>query len=338
MVLDELSKRYFKLATKNKKSESPSRITCNCVVCGDKKNRLSLSAVNDEVGVCRCFNAGCTLNDNALPLPAFLKLVDNTLYERYRREKFNRTLGKDAGLNNLLKEEKSNLNNLLEGNPKKEKQKEKQLDIDIPSIFQGLIKLTDSQRAVEYVKGRGISEDIYKNWYFSREKFINILDKNYFVLNSIFIPIIQNNKLSGFYTRGIEEKRFSTILFPNKEKYWSNDFRLGSEQYYIFEGIFDALSSGLDHVIAMLSADLSDDVLFDLIDPVFVLDNDETGKLKALKYVQEGFKVFIWPNDIYEKDMNELLRRMPREDIRNMIEGNIFKGFDAQIKLKMKRI
>lgn len=337
MVLDELSKRYFKLATKNKKSESPSRITCNCVVCEDKKNRLSLSAVNDEVGVCRCFNAGCTLNDNALPLPAFLKLVDNTLYERYRREKFNRTLGKDASLNGLLKEEKSDLNNLLEDKPK-EKKEEKKLDIDIPSIFQGLINLTDSQKAIEYVKGRGISEDIYKNWYFSKEKFINILDKNYFVLNSIFIPIIQNNKLSGFYTRGIEEKRFSTILFPNKEKYWSNDFKLEGSQYYIFEGIFDALSSGLEHVIAMLSADLSDDVISDLVDPVFVLDNDETGKLKSLKYVQEGFKVFIWPKDIYEKDMNELLKRMSREDIKDMIESNIFKGFDAQIKLKMKRI
>ena len=144
--------------------------------------------------------------------------------------------------------------------------------------------------------------------------------------------------MAGFYTRSIEEKRFSTILFPNKEKYWCSDREICEDRYFIFEGIFDALSSGLDKVIAMLSADLSSEVLCNLNDPVFVLDNDETGRMKALKYVQEGYKVFIWPDDIYEKDMNEVLKSKDREEIRQMILDNIYSGFEAQIKLKMKRV
>lgn len=332
MVLDELSKKYFKLAVKNKKSESPNRIVCNCVMCGDKKNRLSLSAVDDDVGVCRCFNAGCTLNDQALPLPMFLKLIDNSLYERYRREKFNKILGKEKDLNSLL------------GNKTKEKNKKiikKSFPISsekIMEIFSGLERLESIESAVKYVENRGISKEIYENWYFSPNKFIKIFDKSYYVEDFIFIPIIQNNKLSGFYTRSIREKRFSTILFPNKEKFWSSDFILNKEnQYYIFEGIFDALSTGLEHIIAMLSADLSNEILEEVKNPIFVLDNDETGVLKSLRYVESGYSVFVWPNDIYEKDMNELLRRKSRKDIKSMIEDNIFSGMDAQIRLKIKK-
>jgi len=333
MVLDELSRKYFKLAIRDKKSESPSRVVANCILCGDKKHRLSLSAVNDETGVCRCFNAGCQLNDQALPLPAFLKVVDSTLYERYRREKFNRNLGKTTDLNGLLDTPK-----VTQEEPKEIKKPEKELNINIPEIFQGLVSILESPEAISYVEGRGVSKDIYRNWYFSYQKFINILDKPYFVLNSIFIPIIQKDKLSGFYTRSIEEKRFSTILFPNKEKYWSSSFKLDDEQYYIFEGIFDALSSGLDNVIAMLSADLSEEVLEVLNSPIFVLDNDATGVQKSIKYVNDGYRVFIWPDNIYEKDMNELLKRMNKDSIRQMITSNIFSGLDATIKLKMKRL
>jgi len=333
VVLDELSKKYFKLATKNKKSESPSRITCNCIMCGDKKNRLSLSAVNDEVGVCRCFNAGCVLNDHALPFPAFLKLANVTLYERYRREKFNKNLNSNDNLNSLL------------GDKKDEKTKKaepiKEENINLPDAFGKLVLLKEVPKAREYVENRCVSEEIYKNWYFSKEAFISVLDKKYFVLNYLFIPIIQNNKLSGFYTRSIEEKRFSTILFPNREKFWSSDSILTKEHtYYIFEGIFDALSSGFEHVIAMLSADLSEEVLEKIEKPIFVFDNDETGRNKSIKEVENNNRVFIWPKEWDDfKDMNEALcSGISREDIQKTINSNISEGMIAIVKLKSKKI
>ena len=327
MILDELSKKYFKLTIKNKKKETPSNISADCILCGDKRGRLNLGAVKDPIGVCRCFNAGCPLNDNALPLPAYLKLVDSNLYMQYRKEKFNRDIGREEDLNHLLESSE----------PKVEKKKEPEENIDFKKVFPTLTKLTNSNEAIAYVRKRGISEDIYENWYFSRQKFIEVFNKKYYVYNFIFIPIYQNNKLAGFYTRSIYEKRFSTILFPNKEKYWSSDKILNNNRYYIFEGIFDALSSGLDHTIAMLSADLSDEILEQIEDPIFILDNDKTGRMKSIKYLNQGYKVFIWPNGIYEKDINELLNRMSIKEIKQMILNNIDSGFNAVMKVKMKR-
>lgn len=205
----------------------------------------------------------------------------------------------------------------------------------VPELFtKQLLPCRAVPEAVAYIENRGLT--VGDNWLFSKEKFIKIFDKPYYVLNFIFIPLFQNGKLRGFYTRSIEEKRFSTIVFPKGEKYWASETIDETKPCYIFEGIFDAMSSGLDNVCAMLSADLPEEFLDDLVDPIFCFDNDATGIKKALKYNKLGYKTFIWGN-IKEKDMNERLQSTSIEANRHMIENNIFKGMGALMKLKMFR-
>lgn len=87
----------------------------------------------------------------------------------------------------------------------------------------------------------------------------------------------------------------------------------------------------------MLSADLSTEVLERINNPIFILDNDETGRKKSLDYIKRGYRVFIWPDNIFEKDMNELLKRISKNEIKELILNNIFSGLEAELKIKMKR-
>jgi hypothetical protein len=362
MILNQLTVKYAKLALQGSsiKKDSPEQITANCPMCGDKRHRFSVSAVKDDVGVVGCFNAGCIL-ENGMPFPAFLKIHDESLYNQYRREKFDSNLGvlkpdeKPADLNHLLKIAKKTQDKQQSQKTKNQEIKKPKRgilgNINLPKVFENLEKLPDIPEAVQYLEKRKIPEEIYKHYFFSKDKFINVLDKTYFVENYIFIPIIQENKLKGFYTRSISEKRFSTILFPNADKYWCSDFKIQQGvRYYIFEGIFDAISSGLDRTIAMLSADLSDEVLEELENPlpVFVFDNDKTGVKKAIEILEKGYEVFVWPNEWSEfKDINEVLQKYietfkniedTQKYIKQVIENNIKSGINAEIMLKMKNL
>ena len=336
MTLNQLTIKYTKLVLNGSsiKKDTTEQITANCPICGDRKHRFSVSAVKDDIGVAGCFNAGCSL-ENGLPFPAFLKMINESMYQQYRKEKFNSDLGITT------KDKPGNLNHLL-NIAKKEPKKEEPIlgNIKLPEIFGCLKKITDVPEAVKYIENRSITEELYQHWYFSEEKFIKVLDKTYFVENYIFIPIIQRNKLKGFYTRSIKEKRFSTILFPSADKYWSSEPDVEGEDFYIFEGIFDALSSGLEKVISMLGADLTDEILEDLNDPVFVFDNDKTGRKKSLSCVEKGYKVFVWPNEWESfKDMNEIkCLGVSEEEIKNTILNNIQGGFEAKIKLNLRKL
>ena len=87
----------------------------------------------------------------------------------------------------------------------------------------------------------------------------------------------------------------------------------------------------------MLGADLPQHILKKITQPIFCFDNDTTGNLKSIKYIENGYKVFIWPDDIKEKDLNELVIKGKSDFfIRNMINSNVYQGTEALIKLRLK--
>ena len=345
MNLSPISKKYFKLAVGIIKKETAKAITCDCPLCGDTKGRLSLTAVNDEDGVCGCFNAGCELSDQPLPLSKALELINPNLVPQYKNERFKTSiqeLKESRNLNDIL-----NTINTGSTRPKKVEAKpiltegrvktSPRSELVIPDMFLNMLQYAkDVPQAVDYIEGRKLK--VEDDWLFSKEKFVTIFEKSYFVDHFLFIPLWQNGKLRGFYTRSILEKRFSTITFPRGLKYWaSKDFN-PNETCYIFEGIMDAKSSGLENCAAMLSADLPEEFIEELVDPVFCFDNDVTGKLKALKYNKMGYKTFVWP-ETEEKDLNEILKVTGSiEANKRMIEANIYSGLKAQILLNLSNI
>ena len=333
MNLSLLSKKYFKLAVKNIKRETPNKITCNCPLCGDKRGRLSITAVKDENGVVGCFNAGCIFAETPMPFVKALDYLAPDLTHLYKQEKFKNNI--DFLKNDLNKNSinENSLNDLLERVKSKEKVIKETKIFSVPEKFLKIFKeLKSSKKGVEYLNKRKI--EIQDDWLFSEKNFVEFEDKKYYVKNAIVIPLWQAGKIKGFYTRSIEEKRFSTIILKGGEKLWISKNFNNNKTVYIFESIFDALSSGLDNVIAMLGADI-DNVFLEKLDVVFVFDNDETGYKKTFKFLK-NHKCFVWPANIYDKDINKLLETKTKEEIKDIILNNIFKGLEGIIRLNLR--
>lgn len=204
-----------------------------------------------------------------------------------------------------------------------------------------------NKQIAEYLKSRGFDKEILQYHLFRGVQFylsegnVKLGDKNVNLKNFIIIPLLENNKWYGFYSRSLVSKTFYTYLPEQNTGYriW-NWFNVNKkDKVYIFEAIFNAMSTTFQS-IACLGSDINDAQLKQLSHPIFVFDNDRTGVEKALKYANKGYSVFVWPDEIKTKDIsdvNDLLREgWCVEDIDNLITNNIFSGVLAITKLTLK--
>ncbi len=328
-MIREVDRRYFKLAVGKIKKDSDNDISCSCPACGETRNRLHLYDSGNGDALVFCYNSGCELNDSAAPLGKFLDVIESPYLSGYKRE----TLGvavdqikNEISMGDILKKIKTKTDPDFDLEPAKTN------ELEIP--LHHFDKASSNQDAVEYLKIRGINE-IPDNWYFSTDEFFTHNKKTMYVKDYLIIPILnKHNKIKGFYSRSIREKRFSTYLLDT-EKVWTQNPKNPPEIFA--EGIFDALSTGFENPAAMLGAGLSQGYRNSLSkDVIFAFDNDKTGREKSLEYIDYGFKVFVWPNlDI--KDFNELVQKgASKETIKQMILDNCYSGIQAKIRIRMR--
>jgi hypothetical protein len=327
MMLDNISIKYFKKAVPVIKKDTPSEVSGNCPVCNDKKGRLHLYRPKGfEQDVVHCFNSGCELEEKHHSMLNFLKIAAPELVSSYQRETFK---DKIADINNSEK--------ILSIIDRIEKKVNKQPDVKIEVPLHKLFtKCQEVERCRKYVKSRGF--EVKEDWYFSENNFYTYNQKKYYLKDFLIIPIYQENKYAGFYSRSIREKAFSTFLLPWAEKFWTDCPETTSENVEIItEGVFDALSTGFGKVGAMLSASLPPDFEFNK-NVIIALDNDKTGIQKSLKYVDQ-YNVFIWPDGLDYKDFNEMLLDGYRpKRIKDIILDNTYRGIEAKVRLKMKEV
>lgn len=144
--------------------------------------------------------------------------------------------------------------------------------------------------------------------------------------DTIVFPFWTKNygSIYGFQSRQIFDKRFHIELQkPDYPKIW-NLFNVDLDKpVYIFEGFFDSIV--IDNSIALNGADISPVHLKQIKRPVFVLDNDRTGLIKAKKYSGQGHEIFVYPDNFEYKDFNEfyLNSGMSRAQIENFIVKNV---------------
>lgn len=311
-MLDPIDVRFFKQVAPDIGQENENDINARCPVCGDSKNknkkRLHLYKSGD-VTLVHCFNGDCTVHNN---MYNFLKLYFPDYLKDYKREKFQFSL-----LNKPEPIEISNQLNLTE---------ELKL-IDINLFTEPL-----NDECIDYLLSRNINPR--PEFRFCNND-VKINDKFYKLKNKIIIPFEYNNTLShGFYSRDIKQKEFITFSPNLGYKVW-NWFRINKkEPVYIFEGIFDALSSGKKNIIACCSADLHPDRLKELSNPIFCFDNDVTGHKKMLELCQKYPNAkFIDYKDFEFKDLNEALQKGKLD----FNKFNFLSGFRASLELR-KRI
>jgi hypothetical protein len=202
-----------------------------------------------------------------------------------------------------------------------------------------MLPLDQSPEGVQYLSNRKIpyNDELYGKWFLGTQD-LQIGEIVYKITNSVVIPLYYEDEMYGFYSRSIKDKNFITYMDDRNIGFKCfNFFNINkSKPVYLFEGIFDAISSGKTNIVALLGAKFPDARLAELSSPVFVLDNDRTGILNMIGYANKGYSVFVQPSKYKEKDMNELMINHPDLDISKLIDDNTFNGISAVIRLRTR--
>jgi len=326
-MLEELDKSFFlktQIAGDKPPKITPRDIAIGCPICREgnsfgKKQRCHLyEKYGLKEPLIHCFN--CSWHSN---LANYLKEVDKNIYEEYKRRK------KSVYLDKIKAPRKEKLNNIKE----KKNTIQKIFNIEQFNFQQNTKPLFD------YLAKRNLSKFAHLFYYSDKNVFFN--DKNLPLKETIIIPLWYNENIFGFQARKIKDKFFYTFLPEENSgfKVW-NYFNVNKDKpVFIFESVFDALSSGLplQNIIAGLGADIPEEIIKTLKHPIFALDNPFLDKKAKEKYLQlvDKYHCIIWGKDLKVKDFNELLQIWDFQQIKEYIIKNVKKGLKAKLMLEI---
>ena len=284
-----------------------------CPICGDSKKNKSKTrgyfyTIKADVNF-RCHNCGASMT-----FSNFLKEIDTVLHKQYVFERFKD--GK-SGRGTVVEEPKFNFQ------PPEFKQK-----IDLP-------KADSNERAKEYLERRKLNpSDFYytskfKAWTNSHKKTFD--DFNYDEPR-IIIPLFYKKSWIGFQGRslGPNSVKYITVIFnENSPKIYGLDNIRTDAPVFVTEGPFD--STFIRNSIAMCGAD-GDVGKWGVSTPVWVYDNEPRSKeitSRISNNITNGESVVIWPNQIKEKDINDMV--LAGHDVQSIVESNIYKGLELSL-------
>ena len=301
---------------------------CRCTICGDsvKKTRKARGYFFPHKNslMYKCHNC-----DASMFFSTFLKNFDQTLYHQYTFESY--TEGKPLSL--------SNNDQVKFEQPDFKKPEERLLD----KILDRLDILPEDNEAVRYCIDRKIPKQNFKQLYFINNiKDIVQLNEDYKELIKteeprLVLPFYDDvGQLSGLTCRALrgEALRYVTIKIKSDKPliFGLNDIDL-AKPVFVVEGPIDSLF--LDNSIAVASSALGKikQLKQHAVDYVMVFDNQPRNKevCKIIeKTIKDNFKVVIWPQNIKEKDINEMV--MSGVNVKKIIKENTFSGLEATIK------
>jgi hypothetical protein len=211
---------------------------------------------------------------------------------------------------------------------------------DLPTIAE----LNKEHLARTYLENRKIPEKFLKELYYC-ENFKSWTNQQKHTFNStdndeprIIIPLINKGEIFGFQGRSLKKnsqvKYITIILNDTPPKIYGLDRIDWNKTVHVVEGPIDSMF--LDNAIAMVGADL--DMMFFIsnydVDFVIVYDNEKRNKQiveKMQKAIDLKFPIVIWPSDLEEKDINDMI--LTGHQVKTMIESSTYKGLEAKAKL-----
>lgn len=299
-----------------------------CCFCGDsKKNKVKARGYvyrkkNDLFFMCH--NCGTSTS-----FGKFLKAIDPLLYKEYQLERYKNDSHSNVKLPDFsLAKDKPVFNKT----------------INLPSID----SLPDNHPAKIFVTKRRIPQEKNKNIFYAQDfsAFIDEIlpdnNKNLYKNDErIVIPFYdEKNILQGVQGRAIgkSEIRYITITISEEVKkvYGLNtvDF---TKKIYVVEGPIDSFF--LQNSIAMMDASLyRATVSVGRYDYVFIYDNEPRNKdiVKHMKKtIDLGHNICIWPKDLKEKDINDMiLAGRSSSEIQNIIDKNTHSDLRAKLEFE----
>jgi transcription elongation factor Elf1 len=296
------------------KRVKPNLYNFRCPICGDSqkhrnKARGYLYAVKADMNF-RCHNCGASMT-----FSNFLKEIDPTIQKQYVFERF-----KDGktGRGTVVEEPKFNFE-APKFRPK----------LDLP-------KASENPDAKKYLEDRKIDTDRFyytdkfKAWSNSQKK---TFDSVKYDEPRIIIPLFYKDTMVGFQGRSLgpsKVKYITVMINDDAPKIYGLDDIRTRDPVYITEGPFD--STFISNSIAMCGAD-ADVRRWGVDDPIWIYDNEPRSHeiVKRISTtIDRGEKVVIWPNNIHEKDINDMV--MAGHDVQSMVELNVYSGLKAKLQ------
>ncbi len=303
----------------------PGVWTFRCPYCGDSKKHRNktrgyIFAVKGD-HVFKCHNCGITRS-----FSNFLKDQAPHVYDEYVMERYKEgTTGKNVP--------KPDLNKFITKPDFKPKRKVN---------LEPLSSLNKSHPAKVYALGRGIPENKINQLYYCPEfkKWTNTKKQTFSSISNdeprIIIPLKdKDGNLIGFQGRSMEanpKMRYITVMLEeDAPKLFGLDKINESEPIYIVEGPIDSLF--LDNAVAMAGSDV-DIRSFGWGDYIWVYDNEPRSRQitdKLSKSIDYGDKVVIWPNNIEQKDINDMSNA--GINVKDVVQSNVYQGLKAKLQL-----
>jgi len=296
-----------------------------CPYCGDSqkqrnKARGYIYKLKNDYNF-KCHNCGVSRT-----FTNFLKDMDTVLYDQYVMERYKNGL---TGKGSQTKTPKFDF----------EKPSFSKKAFDLPRISQ----LNKEHLARKYLEDRKIPEEYFHDLYFC-EKFKEWTNTQKHTFDKvdkdeprIIIPLINEGKIIGFQGRSLHTqskiKYITIMLEDNAPKIYGLDKIKLKDKIYVTEGPFD--STFIPNSIALCGAD-GDISKWVVGNTVWIYDNEPRNKQiveRIDKTIQRGDSVVIWPRDIKEKDINDMV--LSGLNVWSVIESNTFSGLEAKLKFNV---
>ena len=286
-----------------------------CPLCGDSqkhknKARGYFYQVKTNTNY-KCHNCGASLSFNN-----FLKQIDSTLHKQYTLEKFKEGY---TGKGFVVEEPKFEF-----------KKPVFKKDLDLP-------KASEIPAAKNYLEKRKIDStkfyyaSKFKEWVNTKKKTFDYIKKDE---SRIIIPMYDTERnLIGFQGRSLipnSVKYITIMLNDDAPKIYGLDKINDSKPIYITEGPFD--STFVENSVAMCGSDI-DIRTFGWSNYIWIYDNEPRNReivTRISKTIDRGDKVIIWPSQIDDKDINDMV--LSGHDIMSVLKSNTYSGLEAQVQ------
>jgi hypothetical protein len=296
-----------------------------CIYCGDSqknknKTRGYIYGYKNDHNY-KCHNCGVSKS-----FTNFLKDIDSSLYDQYVMERYkNGSTGKGS--------------NTPEPKFTFEKPKFTKKAFDLPSIAE----LNKEHSARIYLENRKIPQNFLSQLFYC-EKFKEWTNEQKYTFEStkyeeprIIIPLTNKGEIFGFQGRSLSKKpkvKYITIILDEDQpKIYGLDRIDWNKTVYVVEGPFDSMF--IDNSIAMVGADIDKMFFATNFETNFVMvyDNEKRNKemvARLEKSIEMKFPVVIWPKDLKEKDINDIV--LSGQDVESMLKLNTYQGLEAKLK------
>ena len=327
-----IDKKYISLvAPKLLKYKQKSEYLWNfrCPICGDSsKNKIKARGYiyrrkSDLFFTCHNCGASHSFGN-------FLKIVDRSLYSQYQMDRYRDSTGGNTERPDFSFVTKQPV--FKKPNP-----------IKLPTIE----SLPEEHSARIYISKRKIPRDRWTEIYYANDfkKFVLDLLPDYDKSlrdeepRIVFPFYDEEKKLLGLQGRAMEDSKvkYITIKVDDENlKLYGLDKLDKTKTIYVVEGPIDSMF--INNCLATMDA-----TLYNIIpqygdnDYVFVYDNQPRNK-EVVKHIQKtiemGKKVCIWPRNVTEKDINDMVKN-GMASVKSVIDSNTFTDHRAMLQFNL---